>query len=87
MLIISGYGAGLDGRSLRRSGVWFGADLDGRNKECCCYFSRFTEDLLEIANSRSANADPGLGICKGFPRNGADSNGFQGTPHKGVSCF
>ena len=28
-----------------------------------------------------------LVICKRFARNGADSNGIQGTPHKGVSCF
>ena len=61
--------------------------LEARNMECRCCFSRFTAVLEEIANSRSANAEAGLGICKSFARNGTLSNGFQGTPHKGVSCF
>ena len=61
--------------------------LHGRNKECRSYFSRFTRDLPEIASSGSVNAAPVLEVCKQFARNGALSNGFQGTPHKGVSCF
>ena len=73
--------------ALRRSGVLFWWVLDGRNKECCCCFRQFARDFLEIASSGSGNAVPVLGICKQFDRNGALSNGFQGTPHKGVSCF
>ena len=50
-------------------------------------FTGFARDLLKIASSGSANADAVLAICKQFARNGVDSNGIQGTPHKGVSCF
>ena len=50
-------------------------------------FTGFARDLLKIASSGSANADGVLAICKQFARNGVDSNGIQGTPHKGVSCF
>ena len=38
--------------ALRRSEGYFWCSLQGRNKECRCCFSRFTADLLEIANSR-----------------------------------
>ena len=62
-------------------------DLDGRNMECLCCFGKFTADLLEIANAGSGNGDGDLGFCNGFARNAALSNGIQGTPHKGVSCF
>ena len=64
MLLISGNGAGLDENALRRSGVIFGAHLEARNRKCRSCFGLFAADLQEIANSRSANADPGLGICK-----------------------
>ena len=73
-------GGGLDERALRRSGVTFGAHLEARNMECCCCFGLFAADLQEIANSRSANGDPGLGFCKRFARNGALSNGNSGNP-------
>ena len=45
-------------------------------------FGQFARDLLGIANARSANADPGLGICNGFARNGALSNGGAGNPYE-----
>ena len=55
MLLISGDDADLDEEALRRSGGWFGAGLDDRNKECCCCFRTFTAVLLEIASSGSVN--------------------------------
>ena len=66
------------GSALRRSEGERDGVLDGRNKECCSCFSRFTAVLLEIANSESVNGDAGLGICKQFARNGALYNGFPG---------
>ena len=39
----------------------------------------FGRDLQEIASSDSVNAVPVLAVCKQFARNGALSNGFQGT--------
>ena len=68
--------------ALRRSGGGRDGVFDGRNRECYCCFSRFAADLLKITNSGSANDDPVLGICKQFARNGANSNGIQGTPYK-----
>ena len=73
--------------ALRRSGGGSGDGLDGRDKECCSCFSQFGRDLLEVASSGGRNADPVLGFCNGFARNGSLSNGIQETPHKGVSCF
>ena len=80
MLIISGDGDDLDEMTLRRSGVLFWCCLDARNKEWGYCFSRFTADLQEIANDGSVNAVAGLGICKGFARNCALSNGPAGNP-------
>ena len=80
-------GTGLDENALRRSGVTFGAHLEARNRKCRSCFSGFTAVLEEIASSGGVNADAVLAICKRFARNGADSNGIQETPHKGVSCF
>ena len=54
----------MDEIALRRSEGSGIADLDGWNRECCPCFRLFKADLLEIANSRSVNAVPGLGICK-----------------------
>ena len=62
MLLISGDQADLDRNALRRSGVNFGAGLDGRDKECCCCFRPFTAILEEIASSGSENADADLGF-------------------------
>ena len=87
MLLISGDGAIWMRNALRRSGGSGIANLDGRNRECRCCFSQFTADLQEIANAGSAKAVVVLEIYNGFARNGADSNGFQGTPNKGVPCF
>ena len=61
--------------------------FDGRNREMLFLFWGFVRDFLEIANSGSVNGDAGLGFCKRFARNGATSNGIQGTPHKGVLVF
>ena len=75
-----GNGDGLDRNALRRSEGLFWCSLEARNMECCCCFRRFAADLLEIASSGSVNADPGLGICNCFSRNGALSNGDSGNP-------
>ena len=64
MLLISGNGAVWMRDALRRSGGGRDGVLDGRNRECCSCFRLFRRDLQEIANSRSVNAVPGLGICK-----------------------
>ena len=61
--------------------------FEARNMECRSCFSRFTRDLPEIANSRSANADPVLVVCKQFARNGALSNEIQGTLIGGFPGF
>ena len=61
--------------------------LDGRNREWGSCFSQFAADLLEIASSGSTNADPVLGFCNGFARNGVLSNGGAGNPYIGVSWF
>ena len=50
-------------------------------------FQPVTRGLQEIASSGSGNADPVLGVCKQFARNGALSNGFQGTPIEGFPAF
>ena len=73
--------------ALRRSDGSGDGVLDGRNMECCSCFGQFTAVLLEIASSGSVNAGDVLVVCNGFARNASLSNGFQGTPHKGVSCF
>ena len=78
---------GLIRNALRRSEGSGIADLDGRNRKCRSCFSGFTAVLEEIASSGGVNADAVFAICKQFARNGADSNGIQETPHKGVSCF
>ena len=80
VLLISGDGATWMRDALRKSGVTFSADLDGRNRECCCCFRKFTADLQEITNAGSGNADPVLGFCKQFARNGALSNGGSENP-------
>ena len=70
----------LDRNALRRSEGLFWCSLEARNMECCCCFRWFGRDLQEIASSGSANADPVLGVCKQFARNGALSNGRAGNP-------
>ena len=67
-------------RALRRSGGGRDGGLDGRKKEYCCWFSRFTAVLQEIPSSGSANADPVSVVCKRFARNGTLSNGNSGNP-------
>ena len=67
-------------RALRKSEGEIDGVLDGRNRECCSCFTGFAADLLEIASSGSGNAVPVLGICNGFARNGALSNGDSGNP-------
>ena len=40
----------------------------------------FKRNSGEIANAGSANGEADLGICNGFPRNGALYNGPAGNP-------
>ena len=73
--------------ALRKSKGGRDGVLEARNMECKCCFRLFAADLLEIASSGSANAVPVLVVCNGFARNGALSNGIQGTLIGGFPAF